>query len=210
MNTLTLDGQSLTVEDVHRHSTAPSRIQFSPASIRNMKASRALIEEWIEKEETVYGVTTGFGEFSNVRIGRNDLEELQQNLIVSHAAGTGEPLPKEIVRAMVILRLNALAKGFSGVRVETMEFIKKAFNAGVVPVIPSRGSVGSSGDLAPLAHLVLAMIGKGYVEFRNERMAASAALKKIGLRPLKLTASEGTRARERDADDVGIRLPHRD
>ena len=191
MNTLTLDGQSLTIEDVHRHSTAPSRIKFSPGAMRNMKSSRALVEEWIAKEETVYGVTTGFGEFSNVRIGRNDLEELQHNLIVSHAAGTGDPLPKEIVRAMMILRLNALAKGFSGVRIETMEFMKKAFNSGIVPVIPSRGSVGSSGDLAPLAHLVLAMIGKGFVEFKNERMAASTALKKVGLRPLKLGAKEG-------------------
>lgn len=191
MKTLLLDGQSLTIEDVSISSMAPSRIAFTPASVKRMRASRSLIEEWVERGETVYGVTTGFGEFSNVRINRADLEELQYNLIVSHSAGTGDPLPPEIVRAMIILRLNALAKGFSGIRVETMEFIRKVFNAGIVPVIPSKGSVGSSGDLAPLAHLVLAMIGEGKVLYRDREMKSSAALKSIGMKPLKLAAKEG-------------------
>ncbi len=191
MKTLILDGQTLTVAEVHDAAVAPSRIAFAPASIRRMKNSRSVVESWIKHGEAVYGVTTGFGEFSNVRIAPEDIEELQHNLIVSHAAGIGDPLPNEIVRAMMILRLNALAKGYSGIRTETMEFIRKAFNAGIVPVIPSKGSVGSSGDLAPLAHLVLAMLGKGNVFFKGKVGSASSALRRIGLKPLRLSAKEG-------------------
>lgn len=191
MNALILDGQTLTVEAVHAASTMPARLSLHPRSVQRMNASRALVEQWVKKGEIVYGVTTGFGEFSNVRIAAKDLERLQHNLIMSHSAGTGEPLPPEIVRAMMILRLNALAKGYSGIRIETMEYFRKVFNAGIVPVIPSKGSVGSSGDLAPLAHLVLAVLGKGPVLYRRKIMKAASALQKIGLKPLKLSAKEG-------------------
>jgi histidine ammonia-lyase len=191
MNNLILDGNSLTIEDVYHGSMIPSRVSFSPKSISGMKASRSIIEGWIDKGETVYGVTTGFGEFSNVRIDRKDLEQLQENLIVSHSAGTGDPLPREIVRAMMVLRMNALAKGFSGIRIETMEFFRTVFNAGITPVIPSKGSVGSSGDLAPLAHLVLALLGKGNVYYKGKTINARRALQQIGLQPLRLTAKEG-------------------
>src|SRR5207253_1276836 len=128
MKKLILDGNSLTIENVYCCSVAPSQLSFSSGAVRKMKQSRALVEEWVKGDETIYGVTTGFGEFSNVRINKKDTEALQENLIMSHSAGIGDPLPAEIVCAMIILRLNALAKGYSGVRIETVDFLKKIFN----------------------------------------------------------------------------------
>jgi histidine ammonia-lyase len=191
MESLVLDGNTLTVEETYRCSKNVSRISFSPASRRRMQASRRLVEDWVSSGETVYGVTTGFGELSNVRISPAHIEELQTNLIVSHAAGAGEPLPYEVARAMTILRLNALAKGYSGIRLETVEFLSKVFNAGIIPIIPSKGSVGSSGDLAPLAHLVLTLLGRGKVWYKDAVMDSSLALRRIGLKPLRLGAKEG-------------------
>ncbi len=191
MKSLVLDGNSLTIEDVYRCSTGSVPVAVAPSAKKNMNASRKVVERWIQDGETVYGVTTGFGELSNVRISKEHIGKLQENLIRSHSAGTGEPLPAEIVRAMMVLRLNAVAKGFSGIRVETAEFIGDVYNAGIIPVIPSKGSVGSSGDLAPLAHLVLACIGEGKVFYKNAVMDAALALKKAGLKPLKLAAKEG-------------------
>ncbi len=163
MKPLRLDGTSLSIADIYTASMTLMSISVPPSSIKAMKKSRRLVEEWMENKEIIYGVTTGFGEFSNVHIPIDKIEELQENLIMSHAAGTGESLPPEIVRAMMILRINALAKGFSGIRPSTVEFIVKFFNAGLVPVVPSQGSVGSSGDLVQLAHLTLAMMGRGRV-----------------------------------------------
>jgi histidine ammonia-lyase len=191
MKKLLIDGDSLTIENIYDHCTAPSHIGIAPRAVSRIDASRRVVEEWIDRGETIYGVTTGFGEFSNIRIERGDLEKLQENLIVSHSAGVGEPLPDEVVRAMIILRLNALAKGCSGIRRSTMEFFCRVFNEGFVPIIPSRGSVGSSGDLAPLAHLVLAMLGKGFVRFRGKVIPAAQALRKIRVAPLALSAKEG-------------------
>lgn len=191
MPNLILDGSSLTIPQTYTAATSRTTVSFSPTSKKRMAASRAMVEEWVRKKEVVYGVTTGFGEFSNVSISPDDIEQLQENLILSHAAGAGEPLPPEVVRAMMLLRLNALAKGYSGVRLETMEFLRSMFNAGVIPIIPSRGSVGSSGDLVQLAHLVLTMTGKGKVMYQDATMDANLALKKIGLQPLKLHAKEG-------------------
>jgi len=193
-----LDGSTLTIEDLFKAATQPSRISLAESSKKSMRRSRALVEEWLAKKERIYGVTTGFGEFSNVQIPLEKIEELQRNLIFSHAAGTGEPLPAEVVRAMMILRVNALAKGFSGIRIGTVECITKFFNSGLVPVIPSQGSVGSSGDLVQLAHLVLTLMGKGKVisdwrsAFENSKTIASGiAMKKRGLSPLSLSAKEG-------------------
>ena len=159
---LTLNGGSLTIAQLYEAATNPAvKIVLAPGAKKQMQKSRVLVEEWIAKKEIIYGITTGFGEFSNIHIPFDKIERLQENLIKSHAAGAGDPLPPEIVRAMMILRVNALAKGFSGVRTETAEFIVKFFNVGLVPVIPSQGSVGSSGDLVQLAHLVLAFMGMG-------------------------------------------------
>src|SRR3989441_363669 len=191
MKPLVLDGNTLTIEEVYRSSRSVSRITFTSSSKRRMAASRKVVEDWVRSGETIYGVTTGFGELSNVVISPDYLEDLQTNLIASHAAGAGEPIPYEVVRAMTILRLNALAKGYSGIRLETMEFLRKVFNAGVIPIIPSKGSVGSSGDLAPLAHLVLTLLGRGKVWFRDAVMDSKLALKELGLKPLRLAAKEG-------------------
>ncbi len=205
-----LDGNSLTLELLQHVVYHGTPIALSPQAQRRLRASRRLVERWVHTGETVYGVTTGFGEFSNVRISTRDNEKLQENLIRSHAAGAGEPLPPEVVRAMMVLRVNALAKGYSGVRTETVQQLVKMVNAGVVPVIPSQGSVGASGDLVQLAHLVLSMMGKGRVwEWDGSRgareqrgwgdgevgsmktVSASAALKKHRLKSVRLTAKEG-------------------
>lgn len=161
-----------------------------------MRSSLSLIEKWIRSGETVYGVTTGFGEFSTVRIGSSDLETLQRNLIVSHSAGVGEPLPREVVRAMLLLRANVLVKGFSGVRPEVADYLVTMINDDIVPVIPRQGSVGSSGDLVPLSYLGLALMGKGRVLVQSDRggykeSSARAVLQKRGLKPLRFTAREG-------------------
>lgn len=191
MKSLTLDGLSLTVEDLYRYSTVPATVTFAPSARRRLSASRALVDTWIRKNEAVYGITTGFGEFSNVRINEAHLEQLQDNLIMSHAAGAGEPLPPVVARAMMILRMNTLLQGFSGIRPSTLEALKAAFNAGIVPVIPSRGSVGCSGDLVQLAHLVLALMGKGKVFEGTTEVDSALVLKRAGLKPIRLAAKEG-------------------
>lgn len=191
MYRLILDGETLAIPEIFAAATSPARISISPAAKKRMAASRRLVEEWVKKKEVVYGVTTGVGEFSNITISEHEVEQLQENLIFSHAAGAGEPLPPEVVRAMMLLRMNALAKGFSGIRLGTMEMMQKVFNAGITPIIPSKGSVGSSGDLAPLAHLVLTLMGEGKALFRGVAMDANLALRKAGLRPLTLGAKEG-------------------
>ncbi len=192
--TLTLNGNTLTIAGLYRTATNFSeKIAVAPSAKKAMQRSRDQVEQWLKDDEVIYGVTTGFGEFANVRIPFEKIEQLQTNLIVSHAAGAGEPLPYDVVRGMMILRINALAKGFSGIRPETVERIVRFFNAGLIPVVPSQGSVGSSGDLVQLAHLVLTMMGKG--EIYNSRTgkieSAGAALRRNALAPLRLSAKEG-------------------
>ncbi|KAB2922180.1 MAG: histidine ammonia-lyase [Bacteroidetes bacterium] len=193
MSSLSLSGSSLTIPALYAAANDPAAvIALAPSAVKAMKRSRRLVEEWLERDEVIYGVTTGFGEFANVRIPFDKIELLQSNLIKSHAAGAGDPLPPDVVRAMMVLRVNALAKGFSGIRPETVQFIVRFFNAGFVPVVPSKGSVGSSGDLVQLAHLVLTMMGYGQVTDRTGKLLSSrAALKRARLAPLRLTAKEG-------------------
>lgn len=192
MNAHVLDGSSLSLSSLSDIVFQKRPVAVSRAAREKMRKAHALIEHWVEKGETVYGVTTGFGEFSTVRIDANRIEELQENLILSHAGGVGDPLPPEIVRAMMVLRINALAKGYSGIRLETVDLLVRMVNHDIIPVIPSQGSVGSSGDLVQLSHLVLAMIGKGTVWGpRGNTLPASSALRKKGLRPVRLGAKEG-------------------
>ena len=196
MQSYTLDGNSLTIPQISAIAVDFAEVHLKPSSKRAIYASRKLIDDWVQHGESIYGVTTGFGEFSNVRIAPHDLAQLQENLIVSHAAGSGDPLAPEIVRAMMVLRINALAKGFSGIRLSTVETLMEMLNRNILPVIPSQGSVGASGDLVQLAHLVLAMIGRGKVYInagkKNSRIAGSAGvLRKHGLAPVKLAAKEG-------------------
>jgi histidine ammonia-lyase len=156
-----------------------------------MRASREVIDRLVAKGETVYGVTTGFGDLANVRIDPEQVAELQRNLVRSHTAGVGEPLPVEVVRAMLLLRANALAIGLSGVRPQLAELLCGMLNEAVHPVIPSRGSVGASGDLAPLAHLAAVLIGEGEADTPNGPMSGADALSAAGLAPLTLGAKEG-------------------
>lgn len=190
--TITLDGKGLNVHDVARIARDPSVIvEIAPDAITGMEASRRLVDDWVEKEEVVYGITTGFGEFANVVISRDDIERLQANLIRSHSVGAGKPMEPEIVRAMMALRINALVKGFSGVRVETVRTLLEMLNGNVVPVVPRQGSVGSSGDLVQLAHLVLAAMGEGQVWCAGRPVPAGPELERVGIEPMRLGAKEG-------------------
>ena len=164
---------------------------MDPTARERMAASRAVIDRVVASGETVYGVTTGFGDLADVRISPEQTATLQRNLVRSHAAGVGEPLPEEVVRAMLVLRVNALAVGLSGVRPELADLLVAMLNAGVHPHIPSRGSVGASGDLAPLAHLALVVIGEGEAEVGGRRLAGAEALAAAGLEPMELQAKEG-------------------
>jgi histidine ammonia-lyase len=191
MKKILISGNSLTTEKTKEIVDKNLKIELSPGARGSIKRSRAVIEKWINSGEVIYGVTTGFGEFKDVKIPQKDIEKLQHNLIISHSAGVGEPLPKNIVRLMLLLRINSLAKGFSGVRLELAEHLIKIFNLGIVPFIPSQGSVGSSGDLAPLAHMASFIIGEGYAYHGNEVLPSKTVLAKNGLKPFKLSAKEG-------------------
>jgi histidine ammonia-lyase len=191
---LTLSGEDLNIQLVGQVARQEiTKFGIDPIALKRVERSRALVEAWVTEGKTIYGVTTGFGEFANVSIPQTDLKQLQQNLLRSHSAGVGEPLSAEIVRAMLLLRANALAKGWSGVRpiviTKLLEFLAKD----ALPYIPSRGSVGSSGDLAPLAHLALALTGEGFCTYGNAHDARPTAevLAKLKITPLQLEAKEG-------------------
>jgi histidine ammonia-lyase len=186
-----LDGRSLSLEEIALVALKGCAVAIAPGSYALMDASRAVVEGVVSRSETAYGINTGFGKLSDVRIGPDQLEALQRNLVRSHACGIGEPLPEDEVRAMLLLRANVLAKGLSGVRPLVVETLVAMLNHRVHPVIPARGSVGASGDLAPLAHLALALIGEGEVLYAGERMAAAVALERAGIAPLTLAAKEG-------------------
>jgi histidine ammonia-lyase len=164
---------------------------LDPAAKIRMEASRAVVERLLDEGAVVYGVTTGFGFLADRPIDRADAERLQENLLVSHAAGVGEPLPREVVRAMLVLRANTLALGYSGARPLVAERLLDFLRLGIHPVVPAQGSVGASGDLAPLAHLALPLIGRGQVELNGQVVPASIALRETGLEPLVLGAKEG-------------------
>jgi histidine ammonia-lyase len=166
-------------------------VVISSVAIDRVARSRQVIESILKTGQTVYGVNTGFGKLADVRIAPEHLAELQANLVRSHACGLGEPLSEPESRAMLLLRANVLAKGFSGVRPELLQLLVAMLNAGVHPVIPAKGSVGASGDLAPLAHLALVVIGEGEAFFQGKRMSGAQALTAVGLAPMQLAAKEG-------------------
>src|SRR5271166_79908 len=188
---LQLDGRSLSLDQIASVAVHGRSVAIAAAAYPHMEASRAVVEGLVARGETAYGINTGFGKLSDVRIGSDQLEALQRNLVRSHACGIGEPLPEDEARAMLLLRANVLAKGLSGVRPVVVETLVAMLNHCIHPVIPARGSVGACGDLAPLAHLALALIGEGDVFFAGSRMSASAALDGAGLKPLTLAAKEG-------------------
>ena len=191
MPTVVLDGEKLTLADVERVARQKARIRISAAARGKMTRSRVLVEQALDSQQVVYGINTGFGALCQVVIEPYQISRLQKNLVVSHAAGVGRPLDTPVVRAMMLLRANVLAKGCSGVRPQVAEHLVAMLNAGLHPVVPEQGSVGASGDLAPLAHMTLAVLGLGQVELNGRRLSAARALKRIGLSPLKLEAKEG-------------------
>lgn len=191
MKKFLLNGSNLTVELAKNIVDNSVQIGLTPTAEKNINRSRKVIEDWIKNDEVIYGVTTGFGEFKDVKIPQKDVEQLQHNLIISHSAGVGEPLPKNIVRLMLLLRINSIAKGFSGVRLELVEHLIKIFNLGITAYIPSQGSVGSSGDLAPLSHLASLVIGEGFAYYGNQVLPSKTVLANHNLKPFKLSAKEG-------------------
>jgi histidine ammonia-lyase len=191
MDALVLNGQSLRIAEIEAVSLANCRVEIAPEARARMAASRATIQEILDAGHTVYGVNTGFGKLSDVRIPPERLAQLQTNLVRSHAGGVGNPLSEAESRAMLLLRANVLAKGFSGNRPELVELLVAMLNAGVHPVIPEKGSVGASGDLAPLAHLALVVIGEGEAFYRGDRISGAQALSRAGLVALQLAAKEG-------------------
>ena len=167
MRILRVDGNRLTLAELCAVADRTARMALSPAARRAMHDSRRVVERAVRSGESVYGVTTGFGKFADVPIPRDQIASLQRNLVRSHAAGVGDPLSDRVVRAMMALRANALARGNSGIRVSTVESLLRMLAADILPIVPAQGSVGASGDLAPLAHLALALIGEGSVRVRG-------------------------------------------
>ena len=183
-----LTGNDLQIEDVWEVAVHRAPVGLAEEARASMDAARALVEQ---AAENTYGVNTGFGRFVSESIADDQIEELQLRLLRSHACGVGDPYPDEVVRAAMLLRANALAKGFSGARIETVELLIECLNRGVLPYVPSRGSVGASGDLAPLAHLALPLVGEGRAWFEETLQAGGDALAAAGLEPVTLAAKEG-------------------
>ncbi len=186
-----LVGTKLSVEDVVRVAREGAPVALSEEAREAVRASRRYVERLLEENRVVYGVTTGFGKFAQVRISPEDTRQLQRNVLLSHAMGVGPPLPTEVVRAMMVLRAQSLALGHSGVREQVVELLLAMLNRGVHPIVPAQGSVGASGDLAPLAHMSLPLIGEGEAEHRGKVLSGAEAMRAAGLEPLTLEAKEG-------------------
>jgi histidine ammonia-lyase len=186
-----LTGHSLTLEQIQRICYDGEFVSINEESLKKVIESRAAVEQIVNEKRTVYGINTGFGKFSDVMIEDSDVNDLQLNLIRSHACGVGEPFPVIVSRAMVLLRLNALLKGFSGIRPEIAEGLLTLINYQIHPVIPQQGSLGASGDLAPLSHLALVLMGEGKVHYKGEICETMEVFRKEGLHPIVLQAKEG-------------------
>lgn len=182
--TLFLNGDALTIEDIKQLLHQDLKIEITEEALERVKKSRSVVERIINDKETIYGITTGFGLFSDVRIDSTQYNDLQVNLIRSHACGMGEPFSEEVSLVMMILRLNTLLKGNSGVTLELVDQLKYFINERIIPVIPQQGSLGASGDLAPLSHLALALIGEGLVYFKNEEVDSRYVLNELGRAPI--------------------------
>jgi len=191
MTTLSIDGEHLSLHDVARVARREVRVSLDAAARERVGACRAALEAMVASGAPIYGANTGFGLLSDVRIDPADIETLQANLIRSHCAGVGPPLPADVTRAMILLRANVLARAHSGVRAEIIDALLGFLNADIVPIIPSQGSVGASGDLAPLAHLALALMGEAKVIHDGREREAKEAMTLSGLRPVKLASREG-------------------
>ncbi|HEV8184892.1 MAG TPA: aromatic amino acid lyase, partial [Chthoniobacterales bacterium] len=186
-----LAGQQLSLGEIASVAIHRAAVEISDSARPRIDRSRRVIEEITAGDAVVYGVNTGFGKLSEVHIARADLRQLQLNLVRSHACGIGRPLSEPEVRALILLRANVLTLGFSGIRREVIQLLCDMLNRGVHPMIPEKGSVGASGDLAPLAHLALALVGEGEAFYEGSRMPAARALENAGVAPIVLEAKEG-------------------
>ncbi len=188
---VTINGMSLTVEQVAAVARKNEKVRISAEAKKAVNKARAYVEKKLEEQAVVYGLTTGFGKFSDKYIPLDETAQLQRNLIISHSCGMGNPLPTECVRAAMLLRCNALCRGNSGIRLSTIETLLAMLNAGVHPIVPEKGSLGASGDLAPLSHIVLVMLGEGRAEYMGEIMTGKEAMEKAGIPTVELAAKEG-------------------
>jgi histidine ammonia-lyase len=191
MAAIVLNGESLGLDAIAAVARGGARVTLDPGAVRRVERAASVVETILAGGAQVYGVNTGFGHLKDIRIPRDQIEALQLNLIRSHCAGVGPPLPADATRALMLLRAHVLARGYSGVRPAVIETLLAHLNADLLPVVPEKGSVGASGDLAPLSHLVLALIGEGEVVLRGERLPAPAALARCGIEPLRLGPKEG-------------------
>lgn len=191
MNVIQINGNQLTLEQIVKVARRGYKVELTMEAEEGVIKSRNIIDEIVDNNRVVYGVTTGFGKFSDVTISGEDCTKLQRNLIISHACGTGKFFSKEIVKTIMLLRANALSKGYSGIRLSTLKTLIEMINKGVNPIIPEKGSLGASGDLAPLSHMVLPMLGDGEAEFNGEILPGKEAMKKASIEIIELTAKEG-------------------
>ncbi len=191
MQPLVIDCTPLDMAEVADVARRGRQVSLGEGALEALKRSRAIVDRVVETGEVVYGINTGFGKFADRVIPPDALRELQRNLVMSHSVGVGDALPADVVRCMMLLRVAALARGFSGIRVETVQRLIDMLNAGIAPFIPSKGSVGASGDLAPLAHLALVLIGQGEAKYKGQRLPAAEALRRADIEPVELTAKEG-------------------
>ena len=188
---VTIDGSSLTLQELVSVARGTSTVRVDRKALQRTKRSRAVLEKLLQEDEVIYGVNTGFGALSNVKVAPEDLRQLQANLLRSHASSVGKPHSTDVVRAMMLLRANTLIKGNSGIRPEIPQLIVSLLNRRVHPYIPQKGSVGASGDLSPLSHMALVLMGEGKVEYKGAWIVGKQALQKIGQDPVQLEAKEG-------------------
>jgi histidine ammonia-lyase len=191
MKKIIITGDTLTLEEVAAVCRNYEEVELSDYAVQKIIESRKVVDEFVENEKVVYGITTGFGKFSDVTISKEESKTLQENLIISHAVGAGKPFVTEVVRGIMLLRINNLAKGYSGARLVTVQTMIEMLNKRVHPIVPEKGSLGASGDLAPLSHMVLPMIGLGQAEYMGQVMTGKEAMEKAGIPVIELTAKEG-------------------
>ena len=190
-NTVIIDGHSLTIQKVMDVARFGHHVVISDEAKQKVIRARQFVDELVDSKKVVYGITTGFGKFSDVVISKEETKDLQRNLIISHSCGVGTPFTEEISRAIMLLRANNLVKGHSGVRLETVETLVNMLNEGVHPIIPEKGSLGASGDLAPLSHMVLVMLGLGEATYQGAALSGAEAMKRAGIPTIELTSKEG-------------------
>lgn len=186
-----IDGGKLTLKEFVAVARYNAKVEISDIARANLDRAHKVVRDIVDNKKVVYGISTGFGKFSSVTIDTEDLETLQENLIISHAVGVGNPLAEEIVRGMLVLRVNAICKGHSGARPEVVQCMVDMLNKGVIPVVPEKGSLGASGDLAPLSHMILVMIGRGEAFYQGKKISGKEAMDAAGIKVIRLAAKEG-------------------